>query len=178
MTFARIVIACSIASIVITVAGVVFRSTVGCRTASKLDPMDLDVARFVIAIPRVVPSRIGAARHRCLLLLDRALLRRRHVRLRWLVERLCVAHGSAAIGDRMESVLLGSRGFLSAIVSPDTCLARCKGMSNSLIGRLKEDLSEGLGNCPRANNHGIFTPSVKGCRIAYSLSKTLTSFTV
>jgi hypothetical protein len=82
ITFARIVIACSIASIVITVAGVVFRLTVGCRTASKLDPMDLDVARFVIAIPRVVPSRIGAARHRCLLLMDRAVVRRGHARVR------------------------------------------------------------------------------------------------
>jgi hypothetical protein len=75
-TFARIVIPRSIVPVVIAVASVVFRLPVGRRTASQLDPMDLDVARFVIAIPRVIPSRIGAARHRCLLLMDRSLLRR------------------------------------------------------------------------------------------------------
>jgi hypothetical protein len=57
----RIVIARSIATIVITIARVVFRLTVGCRTASQLDPMDLDVARFVIAIPRAI--RIADRNH-------------------------------------------------------------------------------------------------------------------
>jgi hypothetical protein len=42
----RIVIARSIATVVITIASVVFRLTVGCRSAAKLDPMDLNVARF------------------------------------------------------------------------------------------------------------------------------------
>jgi hypothetical protein len=50
----RIVIAHSIAPVVITVARVVFRLTVGRRTASKLDPMHLDVSRVVIAITRVL----------------------------------------------------------------------------------------------------------------------------
>jgi hypothetical protein len=86
-TLTRIAIARSIAPVVITVAGVVYRLTVGRRAASQLDPMDLDVARFFIAIPRVISSRVGAARHRCLLLMDRALWRREHARFRRWVMR-------------------------------------------------------------------------------------------
>jgi hypothetical protein len=73
-TLARIMIARSIVPVVMAVASVVFRLPVGRRTPSEFHPMDLDVARFVIAIPRVVPTRIGAARHRCFLLMDRAVL--------------------------------------------------------------------------------------------------------
>ena len=61
-TLARIVPASAIASVVM-VAGVDFRLTVGRWLTFQLDSMDLDVTRFVIAIPRIVPSRIGTTGH-------------------------------------------------------------------------------------------------------------------
>jgi hypothetical protein len=144
MTLARIEVVRSIVPVVITVANVVLRLMVGRGTASQHDPMNLDVSRLVIAFPRVVPSRIGAAGHYNLLLLDRALSQRAHARFRWLAKRLCVAHGTAAIGDRMESVPFGSRAFLSTIVSPTTRLPMHPGTGHAFTGRLEADRSEGL----------------------------------
>jgi hypothetical protein len=57
---ARIVSTRLIASVV-WVADVVFQLTIGRRPPSQLDPMHLNISRLVIAISRVVPTRIGTS---------------------------------------------------------------------------------------------------------------------
>jgi hypothetical protein len=54
-------VAITVTWIVVTLSRVVER--IIRRTAPELDPMNVDVARILVAIPRIVPSRIVAAIH-------------------------------------------------------------------------------------------------------------------
>jgi hypothetical protein len=56
-------ISVGLARIVITLARVVIRRVIG-RSAPELDPLHLDLAGILVAIPRIIPSRIVAAGRR------------------------------------------------------------------------------------------------------------------